>query len=496
MINSLENYEKKYLFLIDIAVMIFLFILLYNSQVNNKLIIGLEISLFSTMVMVYINILFNISSMMFIDIRLSLILGYCFYNLYTPVIYCFRSNEILDYGINEIGWLFYAKDVQKALFVSILFLAGLLLALTLSRKYEGNSEGEDTAVMKANKMNFNFWLMLFIISFLWYLYPYIKTGPDFLNYDRWYRYTFLFNDIKEQLGIVNKIMNVLSSNYLILISLFMMFRNSINSKSKLQRAVFAVSIIIYSVFILFIDLRRRELLMIILMCVSYYFFHIKFSFSTIKIKRSLKKISVSLVILLIFFMVYQSYRQFFKYGYTGGISAVTDMKSQSADESDAYTSEFGMVYLTNLSSVEYTPELLYGKSYFEAFLRPIPFISNITNEWFGYDKDKDSIELWMSTIYTDLFEAGGGLGFSPSSEAFINFGYLGCPITGLIIGLFINFLYKKLFNERHIVIYCIIFSLAFIFSRTNLYGSTFEFFWLAFNYIFYSSILGIMKNIK
>lgn len=492
--NSLENYEKKYLFLINIIVMIFLFILLYNSMINNKLIIGLEISLFLIMVMVYINILFNISSMIFIDIRLSLILGYSFYNLYTPVIFCFRSNEILDYGINEIGWLFYSKDVQKALFVSILFLAGLLLALTFGKKSEENNDYEHTAVSKVNKSNFNFWLMLFIISFLWYLYPYIKIGPDFLNYDRWYRYTYLFNDVKEQLGIVNKIMNVICSNYLILISLFMMFRNAISSKSKLQRAVFAVSIIIYSIFILFIDLRRRELLMVILMCVSYYFFYIKFSFSTIKIKKSLKKISVSLVILLVFFMVYQSYRQYFKYGYSDGISAVTSMKKQRSNaETEAYTSEFGMVYLTNLSTVKYTPKLYSGRSYFEGFIKPIPFISKASYEWLDYDKQRDSIEVWLATVYTNLFEAGGGLGYSPSSEAFINFGYPGCIIIGFIIGSLMNFSYKKFYNHKNIVIYCVLFSLAFVFNRTDFYGFTYEFFWIVFYYIFYSSIAKAMQ---
>ncbi len=495
MVNSLENYEKRYLFLIDIIVMIFLFVLLYNSMNNNKLIIGFEISIFIIMVMVYINILFNISHMIFTDIRLSLILGYSFYNLYTPVIFCFRSNEILDYGINEIGWLFYSQDVQKALFVSILFLAGLLLALTLGKKPEENTEYEYTEADKANKSNFNFWLMLFIISFLWYLYPYIKIGPDFLNYDRWYRYTFLFDDIKGQLGIVNKIMNMLVSNYLILISLFMMFRNAISSKRKLQSAVFAVLIIIYSIFMLFIDLRRRELLIVILMCVSYYFYYIKFSFSTIKIKRSLKKISAFLVILLIFFMVYQSYRQFFKYGYSDGISAVTDMKKQRSNaETEAYSSEFGMVYLTNLSTVKYTPKLYLGRSYIEGFIKPVPFISRMSYEWLGYDKEMDSIEVWLSQVYTDLFEAGGGLGFSPSSEAFINFGYLGCIIIGFIIGLLMNFSYKKLYNHKNIVIYCVLFSLAFVFNRTDFFGFTYEFFWMVLYYIFYSSIAKALSN--
>lgn len=495
MVNSLENYEKKYLFLIDVIVMIFLFVLLYNSLKNNKLIIGLEISFFLTMVMVYINILFNISRMMFIDIRLSLILGYSFYNLYTPVIYCFRSNEILDYGINEIGWLFYSQDVQKALLVSILFLAGLLLALTLGKKTEENREYEHTAVSKVNKSNFNFWLMLFIISFLWYLYPYIKVGPEFLNYDRWYRYTFLFNDVKEQLGIVNKLINILFSNYLILISLFMMFKNTLKSRKRLQKILFIAIASAYSIFILFVDLRRRELLLVILMCLCYYFFHIKHSLNNIKIKKSIKKIAVSLVILLIFFMVYQSYRQYFKYGYTGGISAITDMKKQrSNDESDVYTSEFGMVYLTNLSSVEYTPELLYGKSYLEALIKPIPFVSKVSYQLMGYDKEKDTIELWLATIYTDLFEAGGGLGFSPSSEAFVNFGYAGCLIVAFIIGLLLNSAYKKLYNDRDIVIYCSLFSLAFLFNRTSLFGFTYEFFWINLYYIFYSSILNIIKK--
>ncbi|MDF2882794.1 MAG: hypothetical protein K0R54_3351 [Clostridiaceae bacterium] len=498
MVNSSKNYEKKYLFLINIIVMIFLFILLYYSLQNNKLTIGLEISIFLILILVYINILFNISKTIFIDIRVSLILGYTLYNLYTPIIYCFRASEILNYGNNEIGWIFYSGDVQKALLISILFLIGLLIALTFGKNSENNVTPYDykhLAVNKKSKINFYFWLILFIISFVWYLYPYFKVGFDFINYDRYYRYSFLFKNIKESLGTINKIMDLLFANYLIILSLFMMFKNAINNRSKFKRAVFAAAILIYSIFILFIDLRRRELLIVILMCTCYYFFHIKYSFNIIKVKKAIKKISVSLAILLIFFMAFQYYRQYLSDFYTGGISAVLDLKSKETDnESQIYYNEFGMVYLTNLSSAQYTSELFYGKSYFEALIRPIPIITKVTYEWMGYDEQRELPSSWLSTIYTDMFAAGGGLGFSPASEAFLNFGYPGCVIMGFIIGCLFNLLYKKLYNDRNIVIYCTLFSLAFSFSRNDFYGFTYEVFWIVFYYIFYSIIINVFRH--
>ena len=497
--NEMGNYEKKYLLFINILIIIFVFIILYETLENNKLIIGMEISLFLFLVLVYLNILFKNSNTFFVDIRLSFILGYSSYNLYSPIVYSFSQSEVLYYGRSDIGWMFNSNDVQKSLFISILFLGGLLLALTFVKNKKINvisHNNKDLAINRNEKNNFYLWLITFIISFAWYLYPYIEIGFEVINYDRWYRYSFLFNSLKEQLGIINSTFYLLFNNYLILISLFMMFKNTIRSKDKLHKIITVAIFTFYSVFILFIDLRRRELLIVILMCISYYFFQIIYTLDNRKIKKILKKIIFSLVILLIFFMTYQQYREYFKYGYTDGISAITNMKSKQSEsykESEAYYSEFGMVYLTNLSSVKYTPELFYGKSYLEAIIKPIPFITKITYEWLGYDKDKNAVDVWLSTIYTDLFAAGGGLGFSPASEAYINFNYLGCFIIGFIIGLLLNLVYKKLYNNKYIVIYSILFSLAFLFSRTDFLGFTYEFFWLVFYYIFYSSIFKIIR---
>lgn len=498
MVNSSKNYWKKYLLFLNAITVIFLFILFFKALETHKLIIGLEISIFLILVLIYLNILFKNSNAFFIDIRLSFILGYVFYNLYTPIVFCFRQSEILYYGKSDTGWIFYSDDVQKALLISILFLGGLLLALTFAPKKKNNASDDNKylIVNKNSKINFYLWLIMFIISFLWYIYPYFKIGFQVVNYDRWYRYAFLFNDIKEQLGIISSVFYYLCNNYLILISLFMLFKNSIDNRNKLQRSIFIGILAIYSVFILFIDLRRRELLIVILMCISYYFFKIMHNMDSKKIKKKLKRITFLLLSLLIFFMIYQEYREYFKYGYTEGVSAITDMKNKESDaykESEIYFNEFGMVYLTNLSTAKYAPELFYGKSYIEAIIKSIPFISKMTYEWLGYDKYKDVNEVWLSTIYTDLFAGGGGLGYSPSSEAFINFDYFGCLGIGFILGMLLNLLYKRLYNNKYIVIYSILFSLAFLFSRTDFADFTSEFVWLVFYYIFYSIIFKVIK---
>jgi len=496
MVDSLKNYEKRYLLLINTITVIFLFILLYKAFENNKLIIGLEISVFLILAITYLNILFENSYLFFIDVRLSFILGYFFYNLYTPIVYCFSQPQILDYGISDPGWIFNSNDVQRSLLISIIFLVGLLLALAIFKIKKTNAISVDNKhfIINNSKINFYLWLIIFIVSFTWYIYPYILMGFQVIKYDRWYRYTFLFNNLKSQLGIINKLLNFFFSNLLMLIASFMMFKNTINNRSKFQRPVLIVIFFLCSIFMLFIDLRRRELLIVILMCISYYLFQIRYSQSS---KKIIKKIIFSLLFLLVFFIVYQHYREYFKYGNADGISAITHMKSKESyryKKAEVYYNEFGMVYLTNLSSVKYAPELFYGKSYIEAIIKPIPFIEKSTYEWLGYDKDRDVIDVWLSTIYIDLFLEGGGLGYSPASEAFVNFGYLGCLIIGFAIGILLNLVYKKLCNNKCIVIYCILFSLAFLFSRTDFFGFTYEFFWLVFYYIFYSSIFKVIRS--
>ena len=502
MLTNSRNCRKKYLIILDtiIIIIILLSILLYKALENNKLIIGLEISVFLILVLIYVNILVMNSNTFFTDIRLTFILGYLFYNLYTPTIYCFRQSENLNYGSSDIGWIFSSNDVQKSLFISLLYLFGLLLALTFIKKRKTNTStigNKYSIIDKKSKMNFCFWLILFSVSFAWYIYPYTKFGLQVISYDRWYRYTSLFNSLRKELGRINTVLNNLFNNYLMLISLFIMFKNIIDNRNKTQRSIFMGIIIFYSIFILFIDFRRRELLIVILMFISYYFFQIKDKLNDKKIKKRLKKITLTLSMLLIFFMVYQQYRQYFTYGYTRGVTAIKDMKSKESEsykETELYYSEFGMVYITNICTAKYHPELLYGKSYIEGMIKPIPIISKMTYEWLGYNQDIDTIDVWLSTIYIQCFEAGGGLGYSPASEAYINFNYLGCLSIGFIIGLLLNLLYKKLYNDKNIIIYSILFPLAFLFNRTDFLGFTTEFFWLVFYYIFYSGIFKIIRS--
>lgn len=499
MVNSSKKYKENYLLGINITAMIFLFIILYKAVVNNKLIVGLEIIVFLLLILFYLYILFRNSNVFCIDIRLSFILGYLFYNLYIPIIYCFKQSEILDYGSSDKGWMFNCYDVEKSLFISILFLCGLGLALLFvkNKKTKVTFEDNKNLIKKSNtEIDFYLWLIIFAISFLWYVYPYTKIGFQVISYDRWNRYAFLFKNLTEQLGVINTAFDFLFNNYLILISLFMIFQNVIKTRNKLRRLIFILITIGYSIFILFIDLRRRELLIIILMCISYYFFQIIYTLDKKKIKNTIRRVTFFGFILLIFFISYQQYREYFKYGYTDGIASIVNMKSKQSEsekEKYVYNNEFGMVYLTNLSSVKYTPQLFCGKSYAEAVIKTIPIISKAAYEWLGYDKDKEMIDVWLSTIYTKWFLNGGGLGFSPASEAFLNFQYLGCLIIGFTIGLLLNLLYEKFYNSRYIVIYSILFALSFMFSRTSFFGFSRELFWLIFYYIFYSSLVKLMS---
>ena len=48
--------------------------------------------------------------------------------------------------------------------------------------------------------------------------------------------------------------------------------------------------------------------------------------------------------------------------------------------------------------------------------------------------------------------------------------------------------------NKYIIIYSLLFSLAFMFSRTSFLGFTREFFWLIFYYVFYSSIIKLISS--
>ncbi|SQB06286.1 Uncharacterised protein [Clostridium fallax] len=506
--NEKKLYKLKFnnlIIFIDIILIIFGIYIIYKGLINNKLIIALLIDLILFIFLTYLNILNKKTDFLFTDIRFPLITGYLLYNLYTPILFCLDKSSLLlypkvDNQFQQLGYIFSKEDLNKSLFISILFMLGLLLSLIFAKKGINNVNNFITKNTVSNKSKyynrkFIYWLSLFIVSFLWYIYPYFKLGIGALEYGRWFRYSVLFEDVRESLGVINSILRIFTNSYLVLISLFQMYICSIRSKKKTIKSVFIVIFSLYIFFMLFIDIRRRELLIVILMMICFYLKVIKEKVNIITLKKQLRNICLILIVIGSLFFVYQYYKNYFQYGYKNGISQMMELKrNEHKDEYDKYSNEFGLVYLVNLSNSKYLKNFLYGKSYFEAFIRPIPILNKTLWTWFQYDKEDLEADKILKSIYPGMFQMGGGLGYSPSIEAYSNFSYVGCILMGIIIGGLFNIIYKKFLNNKYIVYYCIIFSVMFNFSRTSFLGLTEELFWLFSNYLFYQLIFQLINK--
>lgn len=477
--------------------MLLIICLLYFAITNDRMILYFEIIFllsYTNYLIIYIN---NKSKNIFIDIRIYLLISYSIYALYTPIVYLIYNKTgyiNLNNGLNTYNY----NVLIKSLFICILFFIAFSLPFIFYNKiinknsYMKEWDNKINTSYKKNSFEFNFWLILFLISFIWYIYPYTKMGiKEALNYGRWERYV-IFGEIRNEMGFKSKIISLFFSQYLMILSTFMMFREVCNKRCKSkQKYVFVILIIFEALFLLFIDSRRRELIYIIIMCFSYFMYY---SYNKIK-KSDIRKYLIYLIIIAIFFTAYQYYRDYFSLANKEGISYALEVKRNASlnydKEQKLYANEFGMVYENILSSVEFTPEFYFGKTYLESILAPIPIINKI----FYYDGDKTTLlSRWQSQIYPDIFLNGGGLGFFPAAEAYLNLGYAGCIIFGLILGIFFNYIYLKMYNTKNILYYCILLPQGWNFSRISFLGVTEEIFWYMFYVIFYNAILKIMKN--
>lgn len=102
--------------------------------------------------------------------------------------------------------------------------------------------------------------------------------------------------------------------------------------------------------------------------------------------------------------------------------------------------EFAVPAASLLEVLEYGgPGLLLGRSYIAALGASIPFVARLFSK-LGFD-----INEWrLSTFYPDILEAGRGLGFSPVTEGYINFGVIGVILHLFVHGYIIGEIYRRL----------------------------------------------------
>ncbi len=105
--------------------------------------------------------------------------------------------------------------------------------------------------------------------------------------------------------------------------------------------------------------------------------------------------------------------------------------------------EFRMPAASLLEVLHYGgPGLLLGRSYIASLGAPIPFVARLFSQ-VSFDLN----EWRLSTFYPDILAAGGGLAFSPVTEAYVNFGVIGVFLHLFLYGYIIGKIYNRLLTK-------------------------------------------------
>ena len=105
--------------------------------------------------------------------------------------------------------------------------------------------------------------------------------------------------------------------------------------------------------------------------------------------------------------------------------------------------EFRMPAASLLEVLHYgSPGLLLGRSYIASLGAPIPFLARLVKQ-FGFDVN----EWRMATFYPLIWIAGGGLGFSPVTESYLNFGVVGIFLHLFLYGYIIGRIYNRFLTK-------------------------------------------------
>lgn len=90
-------------------------------------------------------------------------------------------------------------------------------------------------------------------------------------------------------------------------------------------------------------------------------------------------------------------------------------------------------------------KLVFGRSYISTIGAPIPLISRLFAQA-GFDPN-----LWrLQTFHPEVLAAGGGLGYSPVSEGYMNFGVLGIIAHLFIFGYIPGVAYKRFLSKTNV----------------------------------------------
>lgn len=225
--------------------------------------------------------------------------------------------------------------------------------------------------------------------------------------------------------------------WLLLSSIIFLF-SSLKKKSKIIFVIGIISFTITIIILLYIGSRSTLVYSIIFFVTLLHYTHKKFSN---------KIIVIGLLLCISLAQFYALARYFIPYGLMFAFKETFNIVLKNPQLILPWnTNEFKAPAASLLELIQFGEiDWLLGKSYISAMGSPIPFISRLFSE-IGYNPS-----LWrLQQFHKDILASGGGLGFSPVTEGFMNFGILGVIIFMFIYGYVIKTIYIRMINSRNL----------------------------------------------
>ena len=203
-------------------------------------------------------------------------------------------------------------------------------------------------------------------------------------------------------------------------------------QSKRASLIFGTSCVLIASYILIIQGDRSNLIY------SFLFGTILFHFGYKPVPRKL--ILVSFFAGIVLAQTFALSRAFLDKGLVTAIQSGVDVASRRPDLLiPTEYGEFGSPAGSMMELLQYGgPETQYGATYLKAIGTPIPGLSRLFS-FYSFDPN-----LWrMETFHPEVHARGGGKGFSPVTEGYINWGPAGVIFSMFLYGWTIGFAYRK-----------------------------------------------------
>jgi hypothetical protein len=486
----------------NLGVIVFM-ILTLSDKPDFKLLIIVNLSL----LLAYFYQVFYSSASIISDIRFYFIVFFQIYHLFVPFVFSMFPSQYLNYprismGINVLAWSYSSDTVIKALIATAIYTLGLVISnvffYPLVRDTKENHQMRIRLLSKnISSTETYFWMTLTALAFFWYIFPYTKDFLLLVSISRVYRATIISNTISS-LGIVGRVANLLLAKQLIWIGLVISFRGSfLANNSRLQRFICILLLSAVLLFFFFVDLRRVESLVVLIALLVILLEERLGLHKNLKSTKKLFLIVIVVFLVLLISMIYfETFRGILILAYSSGMKNATSgnnnpLRFRIDTEMSFYTTEFAGPYLTLLASIAYPPSQLLGKSYLESVPMSIPFLSNILTEFFDYRDKTPSVYVWLSDVYYEVFSMGGGLGFTPVAEAYVNLGFFGCLFFGFAVGLVFNALARSTHSVKEVSLHYLLLPMGFLFNRGPFVFLFSNIFFMIMYYVIYKALYRI-----